>query len=441
MKKFEITNGCLTEYSGTEESLMLPSNVTVIDDEAFNNCFELKNIELPEGLRSIGAATFMDCGLTTIQFPESLEGIGKEAFQNCTNLTDVTIPASVKSIGSGAFSYCSNIHAINVDESNPCYTSINGTAYNKDITEIVAVPSGKTGVFKIPESVKRIGDQSFCGCTHLNKIELNNYVTYIGDGAFQGCNALSVINIPSGVEYIGDIAFFECFELKEIHIPKGVTVIGERTFGFCGKLTNITIPHGVVIIEQYAFFDCSSLPCITLPESTHAIKEGAFKWCRGLLMIVIPSSVTIIEKNAFSGCNNLTVIKLYPDDPVFKRNYAIIPNLEDNIVKGLEMIRTGNYNMELDITIKTVFSMLHFLRCHDEKVSKFIQQNLRHFLKVGILANDIEFVSAIIRHTHWIPFDEINDYLSFAYDCGNLDIYELIRYYKKRPGEVTLWES
>ena len=120
MKKFEITNGCLTEYSGTEESLMIPSNVTVIDDEAFNNCFELKNIELPEGLRSIGAATFMDCGLTTIQFPESLEGIGKEAFQNCTNLTDVTIPASVKSIGSGAFSYCSNIHAINVDESNPC---------------------------------------------------------------------------------------------------------------------------------------------------------------------------------------------------------------------------------------------------------------------------------------------------------------------------------
>ena len=78
------TGMTLVSYTGTEENLVLPDEITCIGDRAFHGNTTLRSITIPNSVTSIG----------------------DEAFRNCTRLTAITIPASVKSIGDGAFSGC-----------------------------------------------------------------------------------------------------------------------------------------------------------------------------------------------------------------------------------------------------------------------------------------------------------------------------------------------
>ena len=72
----------------------------------FNN-IPLKSVTFPNTLKIIDGGTeegtFMNCGLTHIEFPESLEKIGNYTFAD-NELTEVIIPDNVKEIGTTAFS-------------------------------------------------------------------------------------------------------------------------------------------------------------------------------------------------------------------------------------------------------------------------------------------------------------------------------------------------
>ena len=94
----------------------------------------LSAINIPNGVKYIGACAFMKCkDLTEIVLPESVVTIGNEAFSGCVNLIgSINIPDGVKRIGAGAFMDCTGI------------------------TEI-----------RIPESVTEIGENAFGGCTAL----------------------------------------------------------------------------------------------------------------------------------------------------------------------------------------------------------------------------------------------------------------------------------
>ena len=54
-----------------------------IDDNAFNGCYNLKNICLPQNLRNIGKYCFCGCGFTSINIPKSVERIERRAFYDC----------------------------------------------------------------------------------------------------------------------------------------------------------------------------------------------------------------------------------------------------------------------------------------------------------------------------------------------------------------------
>ena len=62
----------------------------------------------------------------------------------------------------------------------------------------------KDGVGIIPDSVKRIGNRVFWGCTDLTSITIPDSVTEIGDSAFSGCTGLTSITIPDSVTVIGE---------------------------------------------------------------------------------------------------------------------------------------------------------------------------------------------------------------------------------------------
>lgn len=99
---------------------------TSIDDEAFDDCYCLTNISIPDSVTSIGNYAFSSCNLTSIIIPNSVTSIGKGAFIHCSDLTNITIPNSVTRIRESVFQYCEKLSSITIPDS---VTSIDMMAF------------------------------------------------------------------------------------------------------------------------------------------------------------------------------------------------------------------------------------------------------------------------------------------------------------------------
>ncbi len=288
---FLIENGILTKYRGNKKNVVIPDGVTSIGDAAFGNCRCLANITIPNGVTSIG----------------------EEAFKNCDSLTSITIPDSVTSIGDHAFYDCSSLTSINVADANRYYSDEDGGLFNKEKTELIRYPEGKSeSTYAIPDSVTSIGDSAFSDCISLTSITIPDSVTSLGDHAFFKCDSLTSITIGNGVTSIGCDAFGSCTSLASVTIPESVTSLGEFAFSGCSRLASVTIPDSVTSIGDWAFSDCISLTSITIPDSVTSIGKGAFENCDSLTSITIPDSVTSIGSNAFYDCSSIASITI-PD--------------------------------------------------------------------------------------------------------------------------------
>ena len=75
----------------------IPSHVDLIAESAFENCVNLKEILLAEGITLIGANAFNGCtGLEKVVLPQSLENIGMDSFSGCSNLKNLDLPTGLK---------------------------------------------------------------------------------------------------------------------------------------------------------------------------------------------------------------------------------------------------------------------------------------------------------------------------------------------------------
>ena len=102
----------------------LLANQTKIPNYLFMHYKGLININIPEGVTSIGESTFFGCAsLTSINIPEGVTSIGDYAFYGCSNLTSINIPEGVTSIGEGAFYLCNGLDPklLVYDKGTKCY--------------------------------------------------------------------------------------------------------------------------------------------------------------------------------------------------------------------------------------------------------------------------------------------------------------------------------
>ena len=117
-----------TCYSLT--SITIPDGVTSIGNYAFNSCYSLTSITIPDGVTSIGSGAFQYCySLTSITIPDSVTSVGDYTFYGCCSLTSITIPDGVANIGNYAFQYCYSIKQYIMERSTPPTLS-NSNAFN-----------------------------------------------------------------------------------------------------------------------------------------------------------------------------------------------------------------------------------------------------------------------------------------------------------------------
>lgn len=132
-------------------------------------------------------------------------GIGNYAFNGCSGLTSITIPNSVTRIGDYAFYECSGLETLIIEDGiEPFSMYYSSGASDVSIFEDcplktlylgrnITYSSKRPSYYKtvtevtIGNSVTRICNRMFSGCSRLASITIPNSVTSIGSSSFYGC--------------------------------------------------------------------------------------------------------------------------------------------------------------------------------------------------------------------------------------------------------------
>ena len=260
--------GKMTDYSAEDcpfnnrayiKSVIIENGVISIGNYAFSYFGSLTNVTIPNSVTSIGYDAFNYCkSLTSVTIPDSVTSIGEVAFSSCTSLTSVTIPNSVTSIDSGAFSNCISLTSIEVSGNNKNYSSTDGVLFNKDKSELITYPAGKTdSEYAIPNSVTSIGNYAFACSTNLTSVSIPNSVTSIDEHAFYNTAYYNdESNWDNGVLYISDCLIdtnYNFDSTTDYIIKDGTRIIADSVFSNCDNLISVTIPNSVKRLGDNAF--------------------------------------------------------------------------------------------------------------------------------------------------------------------------------------------
>lgn len=90
-----------------------PNSITEIPFATFKWCDMLRDVTLPEGIKSIGDSAFTGCkALQEIELPNSLLTLGEYAFSSCASLESLTIPDKVREVPQGLFYKCNSLKTV-----------------------------------------------------------------------------------------------------------------------------------------------------------------------------------------------------------------------------------------------------------------------------------------------------------------------------------------
>lgn len=95
----------------TQTSYIIPSSVTTVGRDAFEECENLKSIILPEKLTSIEESAFSSSGIKTIEMPVGVTTISRSAF-NSSFIESIVLPNNIVKIDEMAFRNCKNLKKI-----------------------------------------------------------------------------------------------------------------------------------------------------------------------------------------------------------------------------------------------------------------------------------------------------------------------------------------
>lgn len=209
------------------EKIVAKEGVKAIPAGTFSNMSDLKTVEFPTTLQTIGAEAFIsDSGLSSVTLPEGLKTIGDKAFRS-TSLTSINLPASLEVCD--GLSFISTLAVINIPEDSKLKSA---SSFSNTAISTIFIPDGVTVL------------PAFTRCSSFKGYTGARNVTEIPADAFSYCNIESAL-IPPTTKIIGDFAWSGCNTLKEIVIPEGVTTLGGRILYNAKNIKDVVVPSTI----------------------------------------------------------------------------------------------------------------------------------------------------------------------------------------------------
>lgn len=322
----------VTGYTGTSKDVFVPKmyngyygehKVTTISEYAFRNK-AISSIFLEDNIYSIGSYAFESCyQLVNVRLPNLLRSLGDYVFSNCSNIASLTLPSTVDSINRLTFSNFNNyLAAIKISSKNPYFSYEDGILYNRDksVLYFPANPSAFSSKrsYTVIDGVKRIDSNAFREFYELRSVTLPDSLEEIGDYAFYYCSNIASINMPESVEKIGKNAFYYCSSLAGELTFYSAREIDSCAFYYSG-LTRITFSGCPCVIMDSAFSN-SKVQEVDFGSYIKELRNSCFANCSKLTTVDLPASVEMIATDAFYGCNNLKSVNVASDN----KNYCSI---------------------------------------------------------------------------------------------------------------------
>lgn len=209
--------------ANTMTSYEILDGTTHINQSAFKNALNLKQVTFPKTIKGIGADSFNNTGLTSLTIPDvTLTAFGPSAFENNKDLKTVNFNADLN-----LFIFTSN------------HQYLPGCFKNCKALEQITFNS----------NIEEFGTSCFEGCISLKQITLPSTLKKIDMSCFQGCISLTDINLPECLESIGYIAFANCINLNQVNFPSSIVEVHKDAFLNCTKITT-KYPDGFELKED-----------------------------------------------------------------------------------------------------------------------------------------------------------------------------------------------
>lgn len=271
------------------KSVVVPSTVDTIENNAFRSCPQLTSVTLNEGLKYIGNRAFcQDAALTGVIIPSTVTFVGDYSFHTdgggqlaWVELLSTTLPtfegsfvfgpsASLKVIvpcGTGDVYRTADFYNARTRVFDRCNGSTSDgvltyTATSDSEMSVTGYVAGAiNGALSIPAEVA---------------VGLHKYtVTAVKDYVFNEKTDITItaLTMPNTMRSIGTYAFRSCTEMTSLHLNEGLRTIGNRAFCNDSALVSLIVPSTVDSMGSYAFGVCKGLTTIYLLNPTPAKRE------------------------------------------------------------------------------------------------------------------------------------------------------------------------
>lgn len=193
----DITARPWQQHRYAVKRLVVQGGVTRIGDRAFQGFAQLESVVLADSVKSIGVWAFQNCyTLGSVQMPDGIAielGAFRSAPAEARLVSADGMPDglswSLSAAGTLTISGSGAIPDYNKsDEASPTINDRPWAKYRNSVRKLV-----------VREGITRVGSRAFQSFEHLESVVLADSVKTIGVWAFQNCFALSEVTLPDSV--------------------------------------------------------------------------------------------------------------------------------------------------------------------------------------------------------------------------------------------------
>ena len=336
----------------------VPDSCRIISDSAFKGMGSLREVDLGQSVKEIGAYAFFRTSIEELICPSSLAKIGAKAFASskmreirwnseleyigeqafaCTNIGSFPMPPSLVSLGPKAFwrtKISFENQASSSKHTNDHLAITHGCLYEKRKDGLVLIEClSNERSCQIEPGTIEISAEAFEGDSSLESVIVPEGVVSIGDRAFRFCEKLRQVQLPDSLQQIGSEAFFGT-GIRSLCIGPLLEHIGRNALEFAGdsrdgrkaKLDNLAVSpgnkyfylrDGMLIAREkdgdHVLLHDGHTSHVRIPDTVIAVDDMAF-YNSSVSELFVPASLETVSQRAFLGCDGLKSVHIeYPE--------------------------------------------------------------------------------------------------------------------------------
>lgn len=218
-------------------SVLLPEDLETIGNEAFAQT-SLTQIKIPASVNTYGDYCFYGCEQMIEAFLLSSANLSVGIFKNCKSLEQVELSEGITTIGNDAFRYCYALSRIKLPAS---LETIGAYAFNDTYALIDIV---------LPSNLKKIFSGAFWG-TGLKKVLIPTFTSLDSD-VFNHAQSLEEVTLPSTFFTHNYYSLFGyCKSLKSVECPMPIPPRGDHNTFYDVDLSNVTLKVPEFAVVNY----------------------------------------------------------------------------------------------------------------------------------------------------------------------------------------------